>query len=241
MVIKQTNPLEVLNNAPTSLLLYGSPKAGKTWLAGSFPKAVFVACPLSEATTLAALPHAKDIKVYGVDTWADLCKASLGLAKQPATEEFKTLVIDNLTFAYQLCIDDLLLKQGNEVIGQNTWTAANRKMTDLLDSVMLANKDKNLILVAHDRVTVVGEGAGAERFIGPDFGPSLSGQIKGRLNGVFYLKIGAGNKRILYVKPRQGVDVGSRYKLKDDLTNPTADDILTMLDTYKTEVNSNGS
>lgn len=240
MTVKRTNPLEVLNSEPWAFLLYGEPKIGKTTLAGTFPGVKFVSCPVQEATSLAALPNARSIEVFGVDNWEDFCKVSLSLAKKPRSEDFQTLAIDTLSFAQQLALNAWIEKNPGYKISQDTWTQINRRMVDILDSVMLANRDKNLILITHSRVTVIGEGQGAEKDIGPDFGSSLKGKIEGRLSGIFYLRV-SGKNRVLEVEPRKGIDVGSRYRLKGNLTNPTAYDIISMLETYKKEVNTNGS
>jgi hypothetical protein len=100
------------------------------------------------------------------------------------------------------------------------------------------NRGKNTILVAHNRVEIVGEGKEGSKHIRPDFGGSLSRKIVGRLNAIFYYRMAASDKRELITSAVPGVDVGSRYKLPRNLTNPTASDIIQMLDQYKQAVMS---
>ncbi len=238
MAVKVTNPFKILEEEPWAFLIYGEPKVGKTTLAGQFPGVVIIACPVNEATSLASLPNAQDIPVYGVETWEDCCKAALNLARKPRTEEFQTLVFDNLTYAYNLCVEQVVEEQTRKVISEATWTAANRKFIDFLDNLLFANRGKNTILVAHNRVDIIGEGKDASTKIRPDFGGSLSRKIVGRLNAVFYYRMAAGNKRELITSAVPGVDVGSRYKLPRSLTDPTADAIIRMLEEYKQAVMS---
>lgn len=239
MAVTVTNPVDILNNDPFSLLLYGEPKIGKTTLAGGFPAPKFISCPRSEATSLAALPNAKSIEVYGVENWADFVEISLKLAKEPATEDFQTLVFDTFTQGYAFCLTAWVEANKGAQISQNTWTVVNRRFLDLFDKVFKLNKDKNLLILAHSRTVVLGEGPGAEKIISPDFGTGLKSKIEARLNGIFYYQE-YGKNRLLRVEPVSGIDVGSRYRFKGNLTNPTADDIINKLNEYKAQVNSNG-
>lgn len=236
MPIQPTNPVEILNTEPFSLLLYGEPKIGKTTLAGQFPAPYFISCPLNEATSLAALPNARSIKVYGVDNWKDFCETALSLARQPASEEFQTLVIDTATQAYAFCMDEWVAQNKGAAISQNTWTILNRKFLSLIDNVLKTIGKKNLLILAHSRVVVIGEGAGASKEISPDFGSGLKSKLEARVNGIFYMQE-YGKNRLLRVEPIAGIDVGSRYRFKGNLTNPTADDIINKLQEYKDKVN----
>lgn len=238
MAVPETvNPVEILNQDPFSLLLHGDPKIGKTTLAGGFPAPRFIACPRNEATSLAALPNARSIKVYGVDNWKDFCDTCLALAKEPATEDFQTMVIDTATQAYSFCLKAWEDSNKGAQISQNTWTVVNRRFLDLIDAVLRLNKDKNLLILAHSRTVVIGEGQGATKEIAPDFGSGLTRKLEARLNGIFYLQEYGQGKRLLRVEPIAGIDVGSRYRFKGNLTNPTADDIISKLNEYKDTVN----
>lgn len=232
-----TNPVEILNQDPFNLLLYGDPKIGKTTLAGGFPAPRFISCPRNEATSLAALPNARSIKVYGVENWKDFCDTSLALAKEPCSEEFQTLVFDTTTQAYAYCLKAWEDSNKGAPISQHTWTQVNRRFLDLIDAVMRTNKDKNLLFLAHSRVVVLGEGQGATKEIAPDFGAGVNSKFQARLNGMFYYQEYGQGKRLLRVEPTAGIVVGSRYRFKGNLTNPTADDIIAKLNEYKDTVN----
>ena len=82
----------------------------------------------------------------------------------------------------------------------------------------------------------MGEGAGASKEISPDFGSGLKSKLEARVNGIFYMQE-YGKNRLLRVEPIAGIDVGSRYRFKGNLTNPTADDIINKLQEYKDKVN----
>jgi hypothetical protein len=212
------------------------PKVGKTTLAGSFPHSIIVACPINEATSLASLPNAKDIVVLGTKTWEDVNDAVDMVIKKPReTGVFETIVVDNITPAYSLCVQYTLDKQTRKVISEATWTAANRDMMDLLNR-LLAVKDKNIVLVAHNRREKADEKSGSSARIFPDFGEALARRIVGAMNALFYYRLKESGKRELVTSMIPGIDVGSRYELPRSLTDPTANDILIQLDAYRQKV-----
>lgn len=236
MAVKRTNPVDILLNEPWAFLLYGEPKVGKSTLAGSFPSSIVVACPINEATSLASLPNAKDIIVLGCKSWEDVNEAVDMVIKKPAEAGvFETIVIDNITPAYSLCVQYTLDNQTRKVISEATWTEANRKMMDMLNK-LLAVKDKNIILVAHNRREKADEKAGSSARIFPDFGEALARRIVGAMNALFYYRLKDSGKRELVTSMIPGIDVGSRYQLPRSLTDPTANDILLQLETYRQKV-----
>ena len=218
---------------PWAFMVYGEPKVGKTTLAGSFPHAIIVAFPVNEAMSLAALPNAKDIVVLGVKTWEDLNQAVDMVIKKPReTGVFETIVIDNLTPAYQLCFQDVFDKQPRKIISEATWTATNRAMMDLINRV-LAVRDKNLVFVAHNRREKI-EGDSFRIF--PDFGEALARRIVGRVDALFYLRLRGEGKRELVTTAIPGIDVGSRFDLPRSLVDPTAVSLLALLNSYRAKV-----
>ena len=153
------------------------------------------------------------------------------IKKPRETGVFETIVVDNITPAYSLCVQSTLDKQTRKVISEATWTAANRDMMDLLNR-LLAVKDKNIVLVAHNRR----EKTENSVRIFPDFGEALARRIVGAMNALFYYRLKESGKRELVTSMIPGIDVGSRYELPRSLTDPTASDILVQLETYRQKV-----
>ncbi len=241
MAIKKTNPLVILESDPTSFILYGEPKVGKTTLAGSFPGVGFVSCPGNEALSLAAHPQAGSIDIYQVEDWEDFCKALLGLAKRPRTEEFQTLCVDTATHAYSFAVRDVMDGQRNkELVSQATWTEANRKFLELLDNVAkeVYKSGKNFILLAHSRVETIGKEPDTIDKIRCDIGQSLRGKVYGRFNTIFYYRLIGTNKRELIMKSTPNIDVGSRYRFDKNLVDPTGESIMETIREYKLKVKS---
>lgn len=239
MAIKKTTPLAILADDPTSFVLYGEPKVGKTTLAGSFPGVAFISCPGNEALSLADHPNAGAIDIYQVEDWQDYCKALLGLAQRPRTEELQTLCVDTATHAYGFAVKEVQSKQRDkELVSQATWTEANRKFLEVLDNAakLVYASRKNFILLAHSRVESVGKEPDITQKIRCDIGQSLRGKVYGRFNTIFYYRLIGANKRELIVKSTPNIDVGSRYKFEKNLIDPTGTSIMETIDNYKAKV-----
>ena len=230
--MKLTNPVDVLMKEPYAFLLYGPPGCGKTTLAAQAENPIIIACPINESISLAKLPNAKDIRVIGVDSWKDLEETVQIVIKGSAKlGDYKSLILDNLTYAYSFAVDQALSDQRTDVISQATWTTANRMMTDLLFDI-LTLKDKHVILVAHHRRE---KDKNDNVQIMPDFGESLARKIVGRLNACFYYRL-VGEQRKLTVSAAAGIDVKSRYDLGRELINPKWSTVVDLLDKYKEKI-----
>lgn len=239
MAIKRTTPLNILADDPTSFILYGEPKSGKTTLAGSFPGVAFVSCPGNEALSLAAHPEAASMQIYQVEDWQDYCSALLGLAKRPKTETFQTLCVDTATHAYGFAVKEVMNSQSRkDVVSQATWTEANRKFLEVLDNVAVEvyKTGKNFILLAHSRIESVGKEPDITQKIRCDVGQSLRGKVYGRFNTIFYYRLIGTNKRELLMKSTPNIDVGSRYRFEKNLIDPTGEMIMDTIDAYKLKV-----
>jgi hypothetical protein len=84
------------------ILVYGPPKIGKSTFCSQAPEPLFLA-------TEPGLNHLETFQVP-CQTWEGLCEALADIAK--GEHKFKTIVIDTIDNAYQLCSDAVCRKQG---------------------------------------------------------------------------------------------------------------------------------
>lgn len=140
------------------IALYGPERSGKTTFAGTFPAPVIIVPSLcqSEVTVLADL----DIPCISYDTLEDAVEICKMLEKDTKngfkkTGGFLTVIVDNMTVAYQMWLDQLDRGNANKP-SFNTWGEIYRHNLAMY-RILHRMQDTNIIWVAHDRVRVVQE------------------------------------------------------------------------------------
>ena len=95
----QIKPHEVSRDlSGYSVLLYGTPKSGKTTIASKFPKALVFAFEKGYS----AIPG---IMAMPINKWSEF-RSFLSDLDEPETKEmYKTIVIDTADIAYEYCCD----------------------------------------------------------------------------------------------------------------------------------------
>jgi len=127
-----------------SILLYGGKKIGKTSFAARFPDAIF----------LATEPGTKALAVYtvAVKTYADL-NAYVTLLEGDKTDRFKTIVIDTVDIAYELCYNEICrVKKITSPRDLDDFGATWGEIKGLFQKIVirLLNTGRGVIFISHD-------------------------------------------------------------------------------------------
>ncbi len=144
-----------------TFLFYGREKVGKTSVCATFPKALF----------LATEPGTKGLSIYefnhengGCKDWATMLQAVDLLEK---TKEFKTVVIDTVDRAYEMCLDYVCVKLGiphpgtdssGEADFGKSWKEVRNEFTDLIHRILQTGR--GLIFTSHVKEEEVKEKSG---------------------------------------------------------------------------------
>lgn len=133
----------------TTMLLYGPPKIGKSTIANSFPKALFVA----------AEEGLKFLDAYkqGVRTWEEVLGIQKDLLKPG--HDFQTVVFDTADALFTLCTDYVCKKLNIDHPSDEDWGKGWAALRDNFQKLVtpLAAPDLNgktrfgLIFLSHDR------------------------------------------------------------------------------------------
>jgi len=149
-------------------LFYGASGVGKTYLSAQFPDPLILACdPGKEGGALSALKFSP--KVIRVNSYKQMVNLLPELRKL-AGQEFKTLVVDSLSYLQRWVMDDILTVVGKEVPRFDDWNLNAQRVRSL---VMGIGEIENchIIFTATESITkdeVVG------RIYG---GPNLPGKL----------------------------------------------------------------
>ena len=106
----QIKPHEVSRDlSGYSVLLYGTPKSGKTTIASKFPKALVFAFEKGYS----AIPG---IMAMPINKWSEF-RGFLNDLDEPETKAaYKTIVIDTADIAYDYCTEYILNREGAETM-----------------------------------------------------------------------------------------------------------------------------
>ena len=127
-------------------LLYGEPKIGKTTIASKMPHAYFIATE----------PGHKFLELYKTDVgnWSELLETCKQLVKEKETHDFKTVVFDTASNAFEMLCDHVIkeakedgLNEGKLSFGKG-YATAKRQFKAVL--VALANHGFGIVLIVHE-------------------------------------------------------------------------------------------
>lgn len=145
-----------------SVLLYGTPKSGKTTIASRFPGALVLAFEKGYS----AIPG---IMAMPINSWGEF-KKSLNEMRDPAVKEkFQTIVIDTADIAYQYCEKYICSRESTasnsyETIGDVPFGKGYKLAQNEFDECIrkILQMDYGLVLISHDQDKVFTDEQGKE-------------------------------------------------------------------------------
>ena len=132
-----------------SVLMYGTPKSGKTTTASKFPKALLVAFEKGYS----AIPN---VLAAPVNSWAEFRQLLKQLEKPEAKETYLTVVIDTADIAYDYCVKYICSKASDakndyENIGDIPYGKGYKMAETEFDECLrkILQMDYGLVLISH--------------------------------------------------------------------------------------------
>jgi len=152
-------------------LIYGREKIGKTTFLSTFPDALF----------LTTEPGTKGLEIYEIPikTWTDLLKAVKLLEND---NRFKTVIIDTIDNAYDLCLEYVCKRSGIEYPGEDergkkdygkSWKKIRMEFLRVINRIL--NTGRGLWFTSHVRETELNSRSG-QRW--DRIHPSMAGQAR---------------------------------------------------------------
>lgn len=201
------------NVANYTILIHGREKIGKTTWAASFPDALF----------LMTEPGARGLEVFsfnaedgGVKNWS-IFRAAVSLLVEDGAQQFKTVVIDTVDRAYDLCMDWVCAQKhishpGDDAYGK-AWKAVKDEFQDQIHRILQAGY--GLIFTSHAKELTIEERGGNKY---TRIQPSMSGQARSVVEALVdfilyaeYAKDQTGNQiRVLICQGDDTVTAGAR-------------------------------
>lgn len=147
-----SNPSEtVLDKGVISVFLYGPSGSYKTRSAAGFPKPMFIDFEDTEVS----IRDFKDARRIRVQKWTTMVEISVSLTRiRKEIYDFKTLVVDSGTIAYDRCVHEVAAAAGNAVPTlPNFYTGSDKvkEMWRILKDWCKVNKS-HLIILATDQI-----------------------------------------------------------------------------------------
>lgn len=227
MPISKSVPIEDL--ARKTILLWGSPKIGKSTLAAGFPDAVFLATEAG-LNDLAATRWEGDDGKYVITTWAQLLTATAEVVQSGA----KTIVLDTADNAYYMCERFICEKHGAEY--KTDKELAYGKGTALINGefrryiLKLSSLGVGLILISHATTETRDTRTGTVEMNVPTLPEKIRPIIEGMADMILYYTTKTRNteqgrtiEHVIYSKPDPTFIAGDRSgRLPDCLVMPKA-------------------
>lgn len=178
------------------LTIYGEGGVGKSTLAATAPKPVFID---AEEGTKAFGARGIDVPVALVNNWGDVIDAWKHIIE---SKEYETVIIDPIDVFLFLLIEDV--KDGGSMnIGK--WGLVKERMRKFIYAVK--SSGKHIVFIAHEDEKE-DEGRLMRR---PKLAANLSDELVNMSDVLGHLRVGEGDKRVLLVQPTEKWKAKDRY------------------------------
>lgn len=140
-----------------SVLLYGTPKSGKTTTASKFPKALVFAFEKGYS----AIPG---IMAMPVNSWREFRSFMVDLKDEETQAMYKTIVIDTVDIAYDYCTDYILNQNGADTMKDIPYGAGYGMVMREFDKCIrkILQMGYGLVLISHAQDVTLKDEAGNE-------------------------------------------------------------------------------
>lgn len=127
-----------------SVMLYGTPKSGKTYNATRFPKHLLLAFEKGYN----AIPGAM---VQPINSWRDFRNVLIDLRDEEVKKTYETIIIDTADIAYDYCVDYICNQNDVDTIGDLAYGKGYALVAKEFDSCIrkILNMDYGLVLISH--------------------------------------------------------------------------------------------
>jgi len=170
---------------PRSWAIYGRSGSGKTTFAASFPKPIAVLDIRDQGTD--SIRDVKDVFVNSVSNWEEFEEVYYWLKDNPT--KFKTVVIDTITQAQQLCLEHVLIDKRKSAERAGDWGTMTRREWGDVSGMMkdqiinLRDLPMEVVFLAQERATVGSEEEdNPDKMIVPEVGPAVIKSVATTLN-----------------------------------------------------------
>lgn len=195
-----------------TMLLYGREKIGKTTVLSSFPDAIFFATE----------PGTKGLRIFefnhedgGVKNWDIFRKGVELLEKNPG--KFKTVVIDTVDRAYDMCLDWVCENKGIEYPGTDSdgkedfgksWRAVKTEFMEMMHRI--SQSGRGICLTSHAKETTIKTKSGDKYDrIFPTMGNQARAIVEAMVDLFFYAEY-IKDQRVLICKGDETIWAGAR-------------------------------
>ena len=196
--------------------VYGPPKTGKTTLASQMPGALLLAFEKGYN----AIPG---IMAQDVTTWGEMKQVFRELKKEEVKAVYKTIVVDTVDIAADLCQKYICSQLGIEAMGDggwgtNSWPKYKKEFEEVFRGLTMMGYA--VVFISHATSNTIKDAAGKE--IGMEIKPSIQSsalKIIENMADIYGYAYGVANedgttsmKLMLRSPANSGISCGSRFK-----------------------------
>lgn len=165
MAIDLSQLKQTTSAAPARIVFYGAEGTGKTTLAASFPKPLFL--KTEDGTSgLSVFSATADQPIDLITSWAQLCEILGAVMNQE--HDFQTLVLDSVDWTQELIYAEVTARLGYQDIntdgnGKPAFGHGYKRAADIMRELLKSfdairtHRSMNIVLLAHEQLLAIDE------------------------------------------------------------------------------------